>query len=815
MTTPIPTDDATDDGATDVGATGAQHLVEGVKERVKRVGEVIGDFDPEPDLVTYERSSTAAIRLIVCVVVIVAVAAAGELLPFTHRGLERDLSEGAGAWKTGLGELGDAVAVAASLLTVTLSLGAAALARRPRQVLTSLVAAGVAAVVVIVAARVGGLTPGVVVPEEWALSVVAASIAVSASSFAVFSAPIARWSAGIISVFTIMGVLGADVSLEVRTLALLAGGAVGSAVALIFGTPSRRVSRADLAAALAGARLPVSELAAHGGDARGSQPWLATLTTGRQVFVKVAAVDELRSDQLFRFWRRLRLRRADDERSPASTRRAVEHEAFVAQRAAAAGVLTPSVVGLGALADDRGMFVVFSTVDGTTLDEVDEPSDALLRSAWSQIQVLRRSGIAHRDLRAANLMAVGDEAWVIDFGFAEVVASEDLLDRDLAELLVSTAGLVGVQRAVDVAVSVLGPDEIAKAIGWIQPLAVSSASRAALPKDGFEELREAVRARAGISAPELPQLQRVSRKAVISTVALGIAIWAVLPQITKGIDWSTVLEAHMGWAAVAVVASALTYVGAAVSVLGSVTDEVPAVPTFFAQIASSFTNRVTPAKVGGMALNVRYLTKQGIDTAVATTGIAVSTAAGSVVHIVLTIIAVIWAGKVGLPGIHLPSGRTMLIVLAAIVVAGLVAAAIAPVRRWVVGSAVPALQRSWRSFVQVMRSPRNVVMLLGGSALVTVSNLVAFDVSLRAFDVHVPVSTVAVVFLAGSALASAAPTPGGLGAAEAALVAGLTVVSVEERLAIPAVLLFRLATFWLPIFPGWVAMTALQRRGDL
>ena len=32
---------------------------------------------------------------------------------------------------------------------------------------------------------------------------------------------------------------------------------------------------------------------------------------------------------------------------------------------------------------------------------------------------------------------------------------------------------------------------------------------------------------------------------------------------------------------------------------------------------------------------------------------------------------------------------------------------------------------------------------------------------------------------------------------------------------IPAVLLFRLATFWIPILPGWIALTVLQRRGDL
>lgn len=790
-------------------------VIEHLAERVRQVGGVIVDFDPDADEVRYERSALAAIRLIVCLVVIGVVAVMAELLPRTQLGLEDDLSRHAGTWVVGIGRFGDAVATVLALLTIVMSLAAAAMARRPRQLATSLAAAVSAAIVVIVAARVGGSSPGRVLNEEWALAAIAAAIAVSVASFSVFSAPVARWSARGISVFTVVGVLGADVSLAVRVMAIFAGGAGGAAVALVFGTASRRIGQAELSAALARAGLPTDTLQPHDGDARGSQPWLATLTTGRDVFVKVAAVDELRADQLFRFWRRLRLRRSDDERSPSSIRRAIEHEAFVAQRASSSGVNTPSVLGLGTLADDRGMFVAFAAVHGATLQDAAEPTDAVLRSAWSQVHILRRSRIAHRDLRAANVMIVGDEAWIIDFGFAEISADEDLLDRDLAEMLVSTATLVGVDRATDNAAAVLGADAIARAIGWIQPLAVSSASRHALPKDDFEALRERVRAAAGISAPELPQLQRVSRKAVISTIALGIAVWAVLPQLTKGINWSTVTEAHLGWAAAAVIASALTYVGAAVSVMGSVADPVPFAPTVAAQLASSFTNRITPAKVGGIALNVRYLIKRGIDPTGASTGVAVSTAAGTVVHITLTLIAVLWAGNVGLPGLHAPSGLTALVVAGIVVAAIVIALLVPPLRRWARHTALPTLRRSLHSFVEVMRSPRNVVMLLGGSALVTIANIVAFDVSLRAFDVAVPISTVAVVYLAGSALASAAPTPGGLGATEAALVAGLSIVAVNQQMAIPAVLLFRLATFWIPILPGWISMTVLQRKGDL
>jgi uncharacterized protein (TIRG00374 family) len=74
---------------------------------------------------------------------------------------------------------------------------------------------------------------------------------------------------------------------------------------------------------------------------------------------------------------------------------------------------------------------------------------------------------------------------------------------------------------------------------------------------------------------------------------------------------------------------------------------------------------------------------------------------------------------------------------------------------------------------------------------------------------------VAVVYLAGSVIGQAAPTPGGLGAVEAALAAGLTTAGVDPAVAVSATLLFRFWTFWLPTIPGWLAFNNLQKTGAL
>ena len=61
-------------------------------------------------------------------------------------------------------------------------------------------------------------------------------------------------------------------------------------------------------------------------------------------------------------------------------------------------------------------------------------------------------------------------------------------------------------------------------------------------------------------------------------------------------------------------------------------------------------------------------------------------------------------------------------------------------------------------------------------------------------------------------IAAAAPTPGGLGAMEAALVAGFTGIGMDGAIAVAIVLSYRLATYWLPILPGWISFQMLERR---
>jgi uncharacterized protein (TIRG00374 family) len=66
--------------------------------------------------------------------------------------------------------------------------------------------------------------------------------------------------------------------------------------------------------------------------------------------------------------------------------------------------------------------------------------------------------------------------------------------------------------------------------------------------------------------------------------------------------------------------------------------------------------------------------------------------------------------------------------------------------------------------------------------------------------------------MVANTVASAVPTPGGVGAIEAALVFMLTGAAVDDATAWAVVLLFRLINFWFPTIPGYVALKVSERR---
>lgn len=596
-----------------------------------------------------------------------------------------------------------------------------------------------------------------------------------------------------------------------------AGLMVGSLVLLVFGRHDLAPDAREIRDALASVGIELTHLEHATVDARGSAPWIGTMTNGERVFVKALGRDERSADLMFRAYRWIRLRKTGDHRPFDSLRRAVEHEALVSLQAAALGIRTPRILGVADAGVD-GMVLAYEAIDGASADTVDDIADEALLATWTMVSQLHRKRIAHRDLRLANIfLDTDDQPWLIDFGFSELAASDQLLGTDVAELLSSTTALVGTERAVAAAHVATGLDELERALPWLQPLALSNATRQGIGGEkGLTPIRTMLIDQCGVPEEEPVRLQRIDPKALFVVATVVLSAWFLIPQLAD-IDniWEQARNASGSWAIVAVGFSLLTYAAATAALLGAIPLRLRFGPAFLAQIASSFANRVTPAKVGGVAINIRYFQRHGVPSAVSITAVGLNAVAGLIMHVAMTVAFLLLASNdEGSGGLAVPSPATLGIAAAIAVSVLAVSIALPFIRRLLIAHVIPQLKAGWESIRTISHSPSRMAMLFGGSAVITMAYLLAMAASLKAFGSTASFPLVGLLFLTGSVVANAAPTPGGLGAAEAALIAALSTIE-EANIVIPAVFLYRLVTFWLPILPGWIALTYLRQTDQL
>jgi undecaprenyl-diphosphatase len=597
-------------------------------------------------------------------------------------------------------------------------------------------------------------------------------------------------------------------------LALATGVTVGAAVLVTFGVPDRRIGPGEIAAALRRAGLPVTSVRPAEVETKGSRKFEAVAAAGR-LFIKALGSDQRDADLLYRAYRAVRLRNLGDTRPAASLFDAVERQALACVMAERAGVSVPGVDRIVRAGDTA--LLVMEWVDGCSLDRLpaDQVGDDLLARLWAEVGTLHRAGIAHRSLRAANVMVTPAGRPVIaDFSFSELAATPRQMDLDVAELLASLAVLAGQDRAAAAAAEGLGGQEVARSLPLLQPLALSAATRRAIAgQDGLlTRTRAAAAAASGQEAPDLARVQRVRPRTLLAIALATGAFYFVLPKLAEvGSGWHALQSAHWIWLPVIIAFSALTYLASAISLLGSVSARLPFWPTVLTQGASSFVNRVSYANVGGMALNVRYLQKCGVEPSAGVAAVGVNALAGAIVHAILLVVFFIWAGRGLGRAFKLPSSSTLLVILAvAAAVVGLIMIT-RQGRRFAVRKLLPSVRSSLASLRRVARSPVRLALLFGGSALVTLAYIAGLVASVEAFGETAGIAQIGAVYLAASLVAAASPTPGGLGAMEVATIAGLTGIGIPNGPAVSAVLLYRLSTYWLPVPPGWLSWRQLQR----
>ncbi|MGC5346147.1 lysylphosphatidylglycerol synthase domain-containing protein [Streptomyces sp. DT171] len=344
----------------------------------------------------------------------------------------------------------------------------------------------------------------------------------------------------------------------------------------------------------------------------------------------------------------------------------------------------------------------------------------------------------------------------------------------------------------------------------------------ALDEAREEDLLSQIRQQVLLIRPQAPvepvRLERIKPRTLFSFIAGAIAAYFLISQVTQADFGAVVEQAEWGWVAAAVGFSALSYVAAAMSLLGFVPERVPFGKTVLAQVAGSFVKIVAPAAVGGVALNTRFLQRSGVRPGLAVASVGASQLFGLGCHTLLLAAFGYLTGTEKTPSSLTPS-RTVIAGLLTVAVLVLVVTAVPFLRKFVVTRVRSLFAGVVPRMLDVVQRPHKLLTGIGGMLLLTGLFVMCLDASVRAFsgpDVpHLSYASVAVVFLAGNALGSAAPTPGGMGAVEGALTLGLIAVGLPKEVAAPAVLLYRLLTLWLPVLPGWICFNHLTRKGAL
>jgi uncharacterized membrane protein YbhN (UPF0104 family)/tRNA A-37 threonylcarbamoyl transferase component Bud32 len=640
---------------------------------------------------------------------------------------------------------------------------------------------------------------------------VATALATAATPYVIRPLRICGWIlAGAVG-FAAVG-LGEGLSSDVLGGAVL-GFAAARAVFLAIGAPAGRPTADQVRDALALLHIDAADVVESDEPVTGAVEMLATTTDGGRLVVRVLGRDQRDASFLAKTWRWLTQKEFQPNLFVTRVNE-VEHEAYVTLIAERAGAGVPDVVVAGAAGPDAAMLVeAYPSGRPVHLLPADEITPALVAELWQTLAHLRSAGIAHGH-PSANRFIVRSEGGVCltDFSSASAGAREENLHRDVAELLAATAVLVGAEAAVAAAIAAIGADGVRGALPFVQPVVISRSTRSRIDRHSklLDEVRTAGAAAIGEKPPELEALRRVTVGGLLMAVFTFIAIYVLLGQIGElsGIV-DALSEAQWGWVFVGFFFSLFTYPAAAIALLAALPNRIPFGPVTELQLATKFTNLVTPAEVGSAAMNIRFLQGQGVDAATAvTSGVAISFLSTVAQVLLFTVCLLATGGEWSTQGLPDGIGTIVLVVVIVLGIGVAILARVPKLRRMV----MPQMQKVWNTIKRLAKSPGRTLTIIASGLIGGVLYALCLGACLRAYGGQLSLAMLIVINSSASTVANLAPVPGGMGVAEAGLVAGLTAAGIDSSTAVAAVMTHRLITFWLPPTFGWFAIRDLSHR---
>ncbi|MGW0710346.1 lysylphosphatidylglycerol synthase transmembrane domain-containing protein [Streptomyces sp. NPDC002643] len=295
-----------------------------------------------------------------------------------------------------------------------------------------------------------------------------------------------------------------------------------------------------------------------------------------------------------------------------------------------------------------------------------------------------------------------------------------------------------------------------------------------------------------------------------------VAIVAVRHRSVLIEGFAHLATAQWSWLAAAVGATCLTWVAAAVTRQGALVERLPATRLLATQFAAGAANHLLPTGLGASAVNLRFMTVCGVSLARSSAALALYLLAESIARVgllVALLIAFPHALRLGtlLPGGSATAdGLTAPLLVGAGVVLCVALVAVLLVRR--LRTAVFGfLRTAWVEARSVHTRPTRVLALWGGSLAFPALQATGLVMVGLALGLDLPVTHMALAYLAATVAVAVIPTPGGLGSVEAALVVALVAAGGPPAVATAVVLAYRIITLWLPLLPGALTLGALVR----
>jgi uncharacterized membrane protein YbhN (UPF0104 family)/membrane-associated phospholipid phosphatase/tRNA A-37 threonylcarbamoyl transferase component Bud32 len=590
------------------------------------------------------------------------------------------------------------------------------------------------------------------------------------------------------------------------------GFAAGGAVLAVFGAPGGRPTLNEVHDGLVELGFAVRDVRHADEQVPRAAVMDVRLKSGEHLRVDAFGRDQRDGQLLAKVWHRIMYR---DPGVPVfgSRLQQVEHIAYTLMVAERAKVPAPALVQTGTAGSEAAMLVT-TRPEGKPLDEVAHAkiTEAVLADAWRQVHRLHEAGISHGNLDAHHIVLDGTKVSLDDFSSADASADPYWRNRDNAALLVTTASLVGPERAVKAATKALGKAHAAEMIPSVQPAAMPAGVRAGQKHQSktLKALRTDLATATGSEDVAPLKVRRLTLVNIGMLVGILFALAIAIPSL-EGIDWSSLssefADATWGWVALAFVLWPLIPMAWATALMGCVNKDLPFVPTVITQVSCTFLNLITPNGIGGTALQIDYLHHQDVPVASAGSAMVLSTGIGGAIQMILFVVA---ASLTSTP-FDLGGGGGSISLGAIALVAALIGVVLLVPK--VRGKVVPAVQRAASDIWAVLRNPRKGLQLFGGDLAGNLIYPALLGLCLKAFGYDLGFAELVVVQVGAGMLGNVAPVPGGIGVQEAALTAGLTGFGIPANPALATVIVFRAITFAIPPIFGFFTLRWQRAQG--